>query len=161
MKLAVLGGSSMDRHFINYVLRTGYAVKLLTTEVPAVSHANLAVIAGVPTDQQLLETALKNTHAVICMPGAVSNLVTLQTLLQTMFAHGITRLILVADVQQATTQHFEATLKKTNIDWTMIEYTPTPTPEEKFAIKQADLAKYIAGQITSVTHLRSALLLSN
>jgi len=160
MKLAVLGGPGfITPHFLSQALRSGYAIKLLAPHASkSFKHPRLTIAHGSLKDISLIEEVLRDTQAVIALPQAIDNLETLVTIVQTMYAHNITRLIIAADLSQPESKQFEPGLKKLNIDWTVVRYTGS---EVSFKVPGAAFAKYLMSQITDASNVRSAVLLSN
>lgn len=161
MKLAVLGGPDfINQHFLSQALRSGYLIQLLAPNIDeSFEHSHLITTRGSLEDTNLIEEVLRDAQAVIALPRAISNLEMLVAIIQTMYAHNITRLIVAADLSRPESKMFEPALKRVNIDWTIIQYTNTGS--EAFRVPDAAFATYFIRQITDVANVRSALLLSN
>ncbi|HVI69465.1 MAG TPA: NAD(P)H-binding protein [Magnetospirillaceae bacterium] len=165
MKLAVLGGTSqVDQYLLNHALGSGYSIHFLGPKVnPSVSDPELTVVQGSLQDVSLIEAAFEDAHAVICLPYAVTDFETLGNVVHTMHAFGIVRLILAADFYKTEPHQFKNMLQKAGIDWTIIHHgqaAPTGVPNY-FAIPDIDYATYLVRQVTDVTNLRAAMVLSN
>lgn len=159
MNIAVLGGNgSIDQHVLDRALDHGYSVSALLTAGTAYTGVN--VVGGSINDISALETVLQNAHAVISLPGAITTFNDLSAVVHIMHAYGIRRLIIAADLHDRQPLRFAEILRRATIDWTLVQVAPQ-TNENTFAVKGADFAKYLLGQITEVDNLRSAVLLSN
>lgn len=161
MKLAVLGGATqVDQYVLNHALRSGYSIHFLGPKVCLFkTHPKLTVATGPLRDVALIEDAFDGAHAVIALPHAINDFASLGNVVQAMHAFGIVRLIIAADLYQSEPRQFEAMLKKGGIDWTIVHYASVT--DDTFTITDASFAKYLVGQITDASNLRSAMLLSN
>ncbi len=161
MKLAVLGGTTqVDQYVLNHALRSGYSIHFLGQKVGFLQpHPELTVAEGSLRDVALIEDTFDGAHAVIALPNAINDFASLGNVVQAMHAFGIVRLIVAADLYQAEPRQFEAVLKKGGIDWTIVHYAHTTG--DTFALSDAGFAKYLVGQITDASNLRSAMLIAN
>lgn len=162
MKLAVFGGTThIDQHFLKHALRSGYSIHFLGTQTPEVRTANCVVLQGGTDDTALVEQTLQDAHAVISLPYAIADLKALAAVVQAMYAYGISRLIVAADLYQTDPRDFEKLLKQAGIDWTIVQLTPMSENNKTFGVSAQGVARYLVKQITDVANVRSALLLSN
>lgn len=167
MKLAVLCKSNdIGRNFLERALRHGYAVKALVpagTEL-SLPHKNLSVVTGATDDANFITSELNSAHAVVALPGAISDTHALNIVISAMQAHGIVRFIVATEsfTGFGQPQGFADLLKQAHIDWTVVHVAADQDPAPAgFRVSGVDFTKYLVSQITDVTHIGAAVLLRN
>lgn len=174
MRLAVLGGNSpAGQQLIKRALRHGYEVTTLAAapESYPLHHARLTLTPGTLQDPTRINEILCTAHAVLVLLDDTYHESTISSIINSMERYGLQRIILsVEDLakklhnQDPFLLKTAAALKHARLDWTLVHALPVEVPVQAkpdFNVTRTDFAKFMLGQVTDVTHLQAAVVLSN
>lgn len=151
MRLAVLGGNtSASAHFVRHAKHDGFSVSQESG------------------DQ--IDTCIRSSHAVICLPDFLLSQTSLAILLESMEQYGVPRLIIANAslmTQYDSYTKIKEQLENSTIDWTLVQTISEAedmlergSPSD-FLVEARDLATFLVNQITDSRYLQTTVLVKS